>query len=233
MKPATDGWGPDKQGCVSRYPAEQTYLISNSPAHTSNHHNAAPIPESNHLLGNRLCRHENASHVDLHHGVGVLGRVLQGGRLLLDSSGGDEPVHASLGIGDFFDDAVEELRVADIDAAVFDFGAEGAGFGLNAGKVFALSMIIRRMSVYTIIQLDRRDAPAQASGQERRQWHQLPARLRPAQDPDHGQRQRRRQPCPSARTRATDSWCPDTRPKRPGARQDRERSFGAWRQSRC
>jgi hypothetical protein len=117
---------------------QKTYLISDSPAHTSNHNNAPPIPESDHLLGDRLCSHEDASHIDLHHGVGVLGRVLQCGRLLLDTGSRDEAVHASLDIGDFFNDGVEEFRVADVDAAVFDFCAERAGFGLDAGEVFAL-----------------------------------------------------------------------------------------------
>lgn len=127
---------PQKLGREDRH---STYLISNSPAHASNHNNAPPIPESNHLLGDRLRSHEYASHVDLHHGVGVLGRVLQCGRLLLDARGGDEAVHASLDIGDFFNDGVEEFGVADVDAAVFDFCAERAGFGLDAGEVFALS----------------------------------------------------------------------------------------------
>lgn len=116
------------------------YLISNSPAHTSNHNNAPPIPESNHLLRDRLRSHEYASHIDLHHGIGVLGRVLQCRRLLLDTGRGDEAVHASLDIGDFFNDGVEEFGVADVDAAVFDFCAECAGFGLDAGEVFALHL---------------------------------------------------------------------------------------------
>lgn len=117
---------------------QKTYLVSNSPAHTSNHNNAAPIPKSDHLLGDRLRSHEDASHIDLHHGVGVLGRVLQCGRLLLDTGSCDEAVHASLDIGDFFDDGIEEFGVADVDAAVLDFCAELTGFGLDAGEVFAL-----------------------------------------------------------------------------------------------
>lgn len=116
----------------------KTYLIGNSAAHTRNHNDATPIPESNHLLGNCLGSHEYTSHIDFHHSVGILGRVFQCGRFLLDTGGGDETVHAPLDIGDFLNDAVEEFGVTDVDAAVFDFGAEGGRFGLDAGEVFAL-----------------------------------------------------------------------------------------------
>jgi hypothetical protein len=111
-----------------------TYPIGNGAAHTGDHGDAATVSEANHLLGNGLGGHEHAGDVDLEHGVAVLGRVLQSRGLLLDTGGGDKTVHAALGVGDVLDDAVQELSVANIDAAVVQLGAQLLGALLDLCK---------------------------------------------------------------------------------------------------
>lgn len=101
-----------------------TYPIGNGTAHAGNEGNAATIAEANHLFGNRLGGHEHTSDVDFKHGVGILGRVVEGGSFLLDASGGDQPIQTALGASDGLDGAVEEFRVTDIDATVLQLRAQ-------------------------------------------------------------------------------------------------------------
>jgi len=47
------------------------YSISHCSAHACNHDNAAPIPESDHLLRDGLCCHENARNIYRKHFAGA------------------------------------------------------------------------------------------------------------------------------------------------------------------
>lgn len=95
-----------------------TYPIGNCAAHAGDHGNATSVTKANHLLGHSLRGHEHTRHVDLEHGVAVLGRVLQSWSFLLDTRRSHQAVHAALSVGDGFDHAVEQLSVPHIDATV-------------------------------------------------------------------------------------------------------------------
>ena len=58
------------------------------------------------------------AHTHLEHGVGILGRVLQRRRLLLDARRRNEPVELPLAVADALDDPVETLHVPDVDLPV-------------------------------------------------------------------------------------------------------------------
>jgi hypothetical protein len=66
--------------------------------------------------------HHNTSDVDFEHSVGILRCVFQGGGLLLDTGSGNQTVHATFGVGDRLNSAVQELGVTDIDATVLEVG---------------------------------------------------------------------------------------------------------------
>ena len=115
-----------------------TYPIGDSAAHTGDHGDAPSVSKAYHLLGYGLGGHEHARDVDLEHGVAVLSCVLQRGHFLLDTGSGNQAVHAALGIGNAFDDAVEQLRVTHIDATVVQLGAELLGTLLDCCKLWRL-----------------------------------------------------------------------------------------------
>lgn len=115
-----------------------TYPIGNCAAHTGDHGNAASVSKANHLLGHSLCGHEHASHIDLEHGVAVLGRILQGRSLLLNTRRSNQTVHTALSVGDRLDHAVEQFRVTHIDATVVQLRAEFLGLLLNLCKLRGL-----------------------------------------------------------------------------------------------
>lgn len=103
---------------------ERTYPVGNRATHAGDQDNAATLAKADHLLGRRLGRHEHTRDVDLEHSVGILGRVLEGRRLLLDARGRYEAVQAALGVGDLLDDVVEQLRVTHVDPTVVQRSAQ-------------------------------------------------------------------------------------------------------------
>lgn len=108
-----------------------TYPIGNGATHRGDHGNATSVTEANHLLGHCLGSHEYTSDIHFEHGVAVLGRVLQSTCFLLDTGGGHQTIHAAFGVGDGFDDAVQQFCVTHINAAVVQLGAELLGTLLN------------------------------------------------------------------------------------------------------
>lgn len=50
-----------------------TYPIRNGPTHASDHGNTTSVAEANHLLRHRLRGHEHTRHINIKHGVAVLG----------------------------------------------------------------------------------------------------------------------------------------------------------------
>lgn len=116
-----------------------TYPIGDRATHTGDHGDATSISKTNHLLGHSLGSHEHARDVDFEHGVAVLGRVLQSRGLLLDTGSRDQAIHATFGVGDVVDDAVEQLGVTDVNAAVVQFCAEILGALLDLCEFCGLS----------------------------------------------------------------------------------------------
>ena len=117
----------------------KTHPVRNRPAHAGDHGNAASIPEPDDLLRDRLRRHEHPRHVDREHGVGVLGRVVERGRLLLDARRGQQPVQAALRVADRLDGLLQVRDVAHVDAPVVERRAEFFGGALlDAGEIWGL-----------------------------------------------------------------------------------------------
>lgn len=114
-------------GCWEGRPKKTgTYPIGDCSAHAGNQCNASPVAKANHLLGNGLGGHEHSRDVDLEHGIRVLGRVLERRGFLLDARRRDQAIEPALCIGDGLDGAIEQFRVAHVDATVVEFRVEFA-----------------------------------------------------------------------------------------------------------
>lgn len=103
--------------------ADET-AVGNGAGHGGNHDNGASALVLDHLASCSRGSHHGTSDVDREHGVGVLGAVLEGGGLLLDTGGGDEAVQALVAVGDLRDDLLEICGVTDVNLAVVELSAE-------------------------------------------------------------------------------------------------------------
>lgn len=101
-----------------------TYPVGDCAAHGGDHGDAAAVAPADHLLRYCLGCHEYTSDIDFEHHVGVCLSVVEGGSLLLDTSGGNETVESALGLADAFDNGIEALHVTDVDLAVVESVAE-------------------------------------------------------------------------------------------------------------
>lgn len=97
--------------------AEQA-LVGDGAGHAGDEADAAVAAVAEHVAGCRSSCHEDGRVVDVHHTPRVLGRVLEGGRDLLDGCGRDGSMETLVLAGDLVDHSVEALSVGHIDLAV-------------------------------------------------------------------------------------------------------------------
>ena len=93
-------------------------LVGDGAGHARDEADAAVALVLEHLACRGRGGHENGRVVDLHHAAGVLDRVLEGGRDLLDGRGGDGAVEAPVLARNLVNDGLEIGCVGHIDLAV-------------------------------------------------------------------------------------------------------------------
>ena len=94
------------------------HSVGDRGAHGSNHDNASTAAPSNHFLRYSLSGHEYSGDIHFEHHVGILGRVFQSGRLLLDASRCYQPIQFPLGLRDVVDHLVQLGHISNIDLPV-------------------------------------------------------------------------------------------------------------------
>ena len=97
---------------------KDTHSVCDCTAHGCNEGHGSAVTVLDHLLGHCLGSHEYPRHVDLKHGVRVLGRVLQGRGFLLDPCCSNQAIHSALDIGDLLNGAGQQFRVTHINTTI-------------------------------------------------------------------------------------------------------------------
>ena len=99
---------------------ERAYPVCDGARHRRDHGDAAAVAPADHLARDGLRSHEDAGDVDFEHGIGILGAVVERGRLLLDTRRRDYAIEVAVGLGNVADDLVQLGYVANVDLAVVE-----------------------------------------------------------------------------------------------------------------